>query len=132
AHPFQPVLVQVHVQSVGLRLRVAVLPQVSLMKTDHIQRPAWQSVPAVGQLLGVAEVTMDTLDPARLAANVGWSSDMTTLVQPQHPNAVSRRKHQIQETPHVCSSSASLRSISSRERMPFSASSCSVPTIQRS
>src|SRR5215216_7471475 len=112
-------LVNVDVEVVARRLGVALAPQVSLAKTNHVQRLARKSIQTIRQLLRVAKLTVDAFDPAELAAHVGWSPHVTELLGGSDAHAVPgpERAH---ETPQVSSRSAIRASISSRLRIPFS------------
>src|SRR5687767_4259347 len=123
---FEPVLVDVDKQLI-VRFFVAI-PEIALPETDQVERLAGQAVFGVGQLFGVAEGTVVVLDPAGLATHVERRADVAGRVREAHPDSIAGLEasgHLVHGSPQRSSSSATLRSISSRVRMPFSISSVS-------
>ena len=90
---------------------------------------------ARGQCMTDTAAELQTLavhafDPTLLAPHVGGRPRVAHWLERTHAHRVANSKRH--ETSQVASSSAILRSISSRLRMPFSTRSCSVPLTQRS
>src|SRR5262249_45223103 len=69
----EPVLVNVDEKLVFRRFVFA--PHLRLLEADQIERPLRQAVAAVGERLGIAELAVDALDPAALAAHVPRRAD---------------------------------------------------------
>src|SRR5271166_457659 len=70
-------------------------PDIALPETHAIERLARQAGSRVGELLGVAEYAAQSLDDARLAANVIGRPDMPQGIGGAHGDAVAGLKTRL-------------------------------------
>ncbi len=118
-----------------VRLGGSVAPDIALMERDQIERLFRQAVTTECQQLRIEKFAVNALDPAGLAADIPWCSEVARPVFQSYFHPVTRFKPAhggIHGSPHLESNSANLRSISSRVRIFFSTRIASMLAIQRS
>jgi hypothetical protein len=65
-------------------------PDIGLVKRHEIECSHWQAVATESEQLGIEEIAVDTFNPAGLAADVPWGSDMARAILELYFNPVAR------------------------------------------
>src|SRR6185295_7258750 len=129
---FQPVLVDLDLDRVGLRAAV-IGPDLLLDEAHAIERAGRQTIAAEGQLLGIGETAADAFDHAGLAADVVGRAQMAWRIGAPHGHGIAGLEARTHAS---CSgrwpASAMRRPNSSVVRTPRATRARAIDAIQRS